>query len=84
MVYLILGIVVLMAVAAVIVYWQLIVAEGAYLGSRVVALLYDLFAPRYDGVKQFDPTSDAVMLAEPILGICSSDISGFERPSIAV
>ena len=56
-----------MAVAAVIVYWQLIVAEGAYLGSRVVALLYDLFAPRYDGVKQFDPTSDAVMLAEPIL-----------------
>ena len=56
-----------MAVAAVIAYWQLIVAEGAYLGSRVVALLYDWFASRYDGVKQFDPTNDAVMLAEPVL-----------------
>ncbi len=67
MLYLILGIVVLIAVAAVIAYWQLIVAEGAYLGARVVALLYDWFAPRYDGVKQFDPTSDAVMLAEPVL-----------------
>jgi ubiquinone/menaquinone biosynthesis C-methylase UbiE len=67
LVYIILGIVVLMAVAAVIAYWQLIVAEGAYLGSRVVALLYNWFAPRYDGVKQFDPASDAVMLAEPII-----------------
>ena len=56
-----------MAVAAVIAYWQLIVAEGAYLGSRVVALLYDWFASRYDGVKQFDPANDAVMLAEPVL-----------------
>ena len=56
-----------MAVAAVIAYWQLIVAEGAYLGSRVVALLYDWFATRYDGVKQFDPANDAVMLAEPVL-----------------
>ena len=65
--YIILGAVVLMAVVAVIGYWQLVVAEGAYLGSRVVALLYDWFAPRYDGVKQFDPASDAVMLAEPIL-----------------
>ena len=67
MLYIIFGIVVLMAVAAVIAYWQLIVAEGAYLGSRVVALLYDWFASRYDGVKQFDPTNDAVMLAEPVL-----------------
>lgn len=67
MLYITLGIVILIAIAAVVVYWQLIVAEGAYLGSRVVALLYDWFAPRYDGVKQFDPASDAVMLAEPII-----------------
>jgi ubiquinone/menaquinone biosynthesis C-methylase UbiE len=65
--YIIVGVVILIAAAAVIAYWQLIVAEGAYLGSCVVALLYDWFAPRYDGVKQFDPTSDAVMLAEPVL-----------------
>ncbi len=48
-------------------YWQLVVAEGAYLGPRVVALLYDWFAPRYDRVKQFDKAGDALMLAMPIL-----------------
>ncbi|MCS7061929.1 MAG: class I SAM-dependent methyltransferase [Anaerolineae bacterium] len=49
------------------VYWQLVVAEGAYLGRRVVALLYDWHAPCYDRVKQFQPASDAAMLAAPIL-----------------
>lgn len=48
-------------------YWQLVVAEGAYLGPRVVALLYDWFAPHYDRVKQFDKAGDALMLAAPIL-----------------
>ncbi|GIV84142.1 MAG: hypothetical protein KatS3mg052_1149 [Candidatus Roseilinea sp.] len=48
-------------------YWQLVVAEGAYLGPRVVALLYDRFAPHYDRVKQFDKAGDALMLAAPIL-----------------
>src|SRR5262249_9520022 len=48
-------------------YWQLVVAEGAYLGRRVVTLLYDLFAFRYEKVKQFQPTLDTVMLAVPIL-----------------
>jgi ubiquinone/menaquinone biosynthesis C-methylase UbiE len=54
------------AIAAVL-YWQLGVAEGAYLGRRVVALLYDWHAPRYDQVKQFDPRGDAMMLALPVL-----------------
>ncbi len=52
---------------AVVLYWQLVVAEGAYLGRRVVAWLYDLYAPRYDRVKRFHPANDAVMLAMPIL-----------------
>lgn len=52
---------------AAIAYWQLVVAEGAYLGTRVVALLYDWFAPRYDQVKQYDKAGDAIMLAAPIL-----------------
>lgn len=64
---------ILLLVAGVIVlagaflYWQLVIAEGAYLGTRVVALLYDWFAPRYDGVKQYNKTEDALMLAEPVL-----------------
>lgn len=51
----------------VVAYWQLVVAEGAYLGRRIVTFLYDRFAPRYDGVKQFNPLSDALLLAAPIL-----------------
>lgn len=63
-------VVLLMALAALVglfLYWQLVVAEGAYLGKGVVALLYNLFAKNYDSVKQFDPLSDAVMLAQPIV-----------------
>ncbi len=55
------------ALAGLIAWWQLAVAEGAYLGRRVVAFLYDRYAGRYDRVKQFHPASDAVMLAMPIL-----------------
>jgi ubiquinone/menaquinone biosynthesis C-methylase UbiE len=47
-------------------YWQLIVAEGAYLGRRVVVLLYDLYASRYDRVKQFDERDEAWFLGEPL------------------
>jgi ubiquinone/menaquinone biosynthesis C-methylase UbiE len=63
-VLLVVGVLVL---AGLFVYWQLVVAEGAYLGTRVVAQLYDWFAPRYDGVKQYNKTEDALMLAEPVL-----------------
>ncbi|MCS6847560.1 MAG: class I SAM-dependent methyltransferase [Anaerolineae bacterium] len=65
-VYLLVG-VVLVGCIGLALYWQLVVAEGAYLGPRVVALLYDWFAPHYDRVKQFDKTGDALMLAMPIL-----------------
>lgn len=57
----------LIALAGLFLYWQLVVAEGAYLGTRMVALLYDWFAPRYDRVKQYDKAEDALMLAEPVL-----------------
>lgn len=52
---------------AAFVYWQLIVAEGAYLGPRVVALTYDWVASRYDSIKRFDPSDDSWFLARPIL-----------------
>jgi ubiquinone/menaquinone biosynthesis C-methylase UbiE len=48
-------------------YWQLIVAEGAYLGPRVVAKTYDWVASRYDGIKQFNAGDDRRFLARPIL-----------------
>lgn len=60
-------VIIVLVVLGIVVYWQLVVAEGAYLGPRVVALLYDSFAPRYDKVKEFDPKYDALTLAEPVI-----------------
>lgn len=47
-------------------YWQLVVAEGAYLGPRVVALLYNWAAPAYERIKQFDPASEQWFLGLPL------------------
>ena len=58
--------VLLLGLIALLAYWQLVVAEGAYLGQWIVTLLYDWFAPRYDRVKQFDPAYDAMTLFVPI------------------
>ncbi len=55
-----------LALLAALLYWQLILAEGAYLGRRVVALLYDLSARAYDRIKQFDPHYEAWFLGMPL------------------
>ena len=49
-------------------YWWLIVeTEGVYLGKRVVIALYDLYASRYDRVKQFDEQADLTLISQPIM-----------------
>lgn len=58
------GVVVLAALA----YWQLIVAEGTYLGPRVVAWTYDLVSGRYDAIKRFRPRDESWFVAIPLLG----------------
>ncbi len=67
-----------------VLYWQLVVAEGAYLGTRIVALLYDWFAPHYDRVKQYDKTSDAIVLAMPIMRHLARRRAMTGHPSSAV
>jgi ubiquinone/menaquinone biosynthesis C-methylase UbiE len=52
---------------AALVYWQLVIAEGAYLGPRVVARTYDWVARRYDAIKQFDPRDERWFVAGPLL-----------------
>lgn len=47
-------------------YWLFIVTEGAYLGRRIVTLLYDLGASTYDDVKQFSYSDEFVFLAKPL------------------
>ncbi|MCX6019499.1 MAG: class I SAM-dependent methyltransferase [Chloroflexi bacterium] len=63
----ILEILAVLAAIGALLYWLLVVTEGAYFGRRVVVFLYDRFAARYDGVKQYDPRSDAFHLTAPLL-----------------
>ncbi len=55
------------AIACFFIWWLLIETEGVYLGKRAVVWLYDLYARRYDRVKQFDDYSDQLLLAQPLL-----------------
>ncbi len=48
-------------------WWLLIETEGVYLGRRVVIWLYDLYASRYDGIKNFHAEYDHMFLAQPLL-----------------
>lgn len=59
-------------------YWQLIIAEGAYLGKRVVALLYDWSANVYDRIKHFDTGYEQYFLARPL----TSALFSFPNPVI--
>ncbi|HNS52198.1 MAG TPA: methyltransferase domain-containing protein [Anaerolineae bacterium] len=61
-----------------LIYWQMIVAEGAYLGPRAVAWTYDVVARRYDAIKQFDPSDEKRYLAEPLL----RKLAGVENPLV--
>ena len=59
-------------------YWQFIIAEGTYLGARVVAWTYDLVASRYDAIKQFVPKNESWFVAAPLLG----ELAGVEKPLV--
>ncbi len=59
-----LGVVGLIALLA---WYLLIKTEGVYLGWRVVIWLYDVYARRYDRIKKFDPTYEALFLGRPIV-----------------
>ena len=71
-------IVVILAALALLTYWQLVIAEGAYLGPRVVALLYDLAAHRYNRIKQFNPDDDAWFLGDPL----ADSLAALARPRV--
>jgi ubiquinone/menaquinone biosynthesis C-methylase UbiE len=56
----------LLALIALFLYWQLVWAEGSYLGKRSVAQLYNLVADRYNRIKQYTAEDDARFLGEPL------------------
>jgi len=59
-------------------YWQLIIAEGTYLGPRFVAWTYDLVAGRYDGIKRFESHDESWFIARPLL----QSLTGVRRPLV--
>lgn len=74
----IVGLIVGLLVLIVFLYWQLIIAEGAYLGRRVVALLYDWSAHIYDRIKHFDAGYEQYFLARPL----TSALFSFPNPLV--
>jgi ubiquinone/menaquinone biosynthesis C-methylase UbiE len=48
-------------------YWQLVLAEGAYFGKGAVAWLYNFVAHRYNKIKQYDADDDARFLGHPLV-----------------
>jgi len=48
-------------------YWQLIITEGTYLGVRVVTLLYDWTAEKYNAIKQFDDEFEDWAVGQPMM-----------------
>jgi len=63
-IWLVLGIVILIIGA--VLYWQLVIAEGAYLGAPLVALMYDWTAERYNTIKQFNQSVEDLTLGRPL------------------
>jgi ubiquinone/menaquinone biosynthesis C-methylase UbiE len=63
-----LALVAVLALVLIVLFWWLINAtEGVYLGRRVVIVLYDLYAQRYDRIKQFTSAHESHYLARPVL-----------------
>lgn len=50
-----------------LVWWLIFETEGVYLGKRVVIWLYDVYANRYDSIKEFDEVNEHLYLAQPII-----------------
>jgi SAM-dependent methyltransferase len=55
-----------LVLAGLLLYWQLVIAEGGYLGPRVVTLLYDWSAHVYERIKQFDVGDEQWFLGLPL------------------
>jgi ubiquinone/menaquinone biosynthesis C-methylase UbiE len=68
-------VVVIIIVVGAVLWWLIFTTEGVYLGRRVVIWLYDVYAGRYDNIKQYIPSMEALTLGLPILQFLA-DIPG--------
>ncbi|GAB4449541.1 MAG: hypothetical protein Kow0031_31990 [Anaerolineae bacterium] len=61
------GVLLLALLAGLFLYWQLIIAEGAYFGAKLVTLLYDWTAEKYNDIKEFDDGDEDFCLGRPLM-----------------
>lgn len=54
-------------VLGVLIWWLFIETEGVYLGRGVVIWLYDVYATRYNQIKDYTPHYENLLLADPIM-----------------
>jgi ubiquinone/menaquinone biosynthesis C-methylase UbiE len=59
------GLLVLVALGL-LAYWQLVIAEGTYLGPRIVVLMYDWSAKAYERIKQYSSGDEQWFLGLPL------------------
>lgn len=59
-------VVTIVLIVGLLIYWQFILAEGAYFGAALVALLYDWSAERYNDIKEFDDHAESFTLGQPL------------------
>ncbi|MFQ6014656.1 MAG: methyltransferase domain-containing protein [Anaerolineae bacterium] len=60
-------VILVVGLCAALLYWLLVTTEGAYLGARVVQLIYDWGAGSYDEIKEFSEQEDDLFLARPLM-----------------
>lgn len=63
---------------SVFLYWLLVLTEGVYLGKRVVIWLYDLYARRYDRIKEWSIEDEINYVVEPFL----RELGAWRRPPL--
>ncbi len=59
------GLLLLLLIGGVL-YWELVIAEGAHLGDKAVVKMYDWTAKRYDSIKQYEPEFETDTLGYPL------------------
>lgn len=62
--------------AALFVYWQIVITEGVYLGQKVVTLLYDRVAHEYDDIKEYSEIDELYFLGVPLSQALGDDFDG--------
>ncbi len=72
------GWVALALLAAGTIYWLLVATEGTYLGARLVALLYDWTATRYNAIKQTQFIDEQLFIGVPL----AARLEHLERPRV--